>query len=147
MRQVMQKAWPSLNTSDEITTLVSSVSSQWTSPISQSNLDLQKVLNVVLKLTSAVWFTVVRCQTTTLEYNNKPQAKQPAKPNNTRWLSSGPRTSGPSPEWLQNLSLLTHQGPRRPLAWGIILFTVVCVILCGASLELPVPPGSLSLHH
>lgn len=41
-----------------------------------------------LKLTSSVWFTVVRCLTTRLGYNNKPRAKQPAKPNNTRWLTA-----------------------------------------------------------
>lgn len=59
----------------------------------------------------------------------------------------GPPTSGPCCDRLRDLSALTHQGPRCPQRRGLILFALVCVVLCAACQKLPVPPGSLSLHH
>lgn len=75
--------------------------------------------------------------------NKKPTACQYKMTN----IDVSPPASGLSCDGLRDLSALTHQGPRRPQRRGVILFALVCVVLCVACQKFPIPPGSLSLHH
>lgn len=147
IRQEIQALWLSLNISDHL-------KHKYFNKVSPSAftfyLTLKKtlVLTAGVKLTSSIWFTLVRYWVMNLVYNEKSITKTTCQTKQYRVANSvvGLWASGPSCEWLRDRSMLTHQGPRWPQRWGIFLFTVVSVVLCVAALELPVPPGSPSLH-